>query len=278
VDASSYAADDTFHFGEMTLTPDDTSLPTLHLPIAVKIPPPAIAVAPTSLSINIPHSTTTKDGTLTVSNTGGPTLNVTNTNDTVSTGNIVVLDQASQGNFGDYSDLFVDIGPEGIYIAEDFQVTDASTNLSKLSFPGFVTGSTSLAGYAGANVHFEIYADNGGVPNGNPETVAPSYVWNYVAVIGTTTGLDVTGNTISIDLNAAGATATALPAGTYWMVVYPETQYFVSAWAQFESVTTFGNNAHVINPLGDFGFGTNWTDITDPSYGAPLRSPAAPRG
>jgi hypothetical protein len=268
VDASSYASDDTFHFGEMTLTPDDTTLPTLHLPIAVKVPPPAIAVAPSPLVINIPHSGTTKSGTLTVTNTGGPTLNVSNTNDTTSFGPLVILDQASQGNNGDYSDLFTDIGPEGIYMAEDFQVTDVSTNLSKLSFPGFVTGSTSLAGYAGNNIHFEIYADNAGVPNGNPETVAPSYIWNYVAVIGSTPGLSVAGNTISIDLAAAGAAATALPAGTYWLVAYPETQYSTSAWAQFESVTTFGNNAHVINPLGDFGFGTNWIAITDPSYGA----------
>jgi len=266
VDATGFASDDTFHFGEMTLTPDDTTLPTLHLPIAVKVPAPAIAVTPSSLTIDIPHSKTTKDGTLTVTNTGGPTLDVSNTNDTVSFAPLVVLDQASQGNFGDYSDLFVDIS-EGIYMAEDFQVTGASTNLSKLSFPGFVTGSTSLAGYAGNNIHFEIYADNAGIPNGNPETVAPSYVWNYVATIGSTTGLSVSGNTITIDLVAAGATATALPAGTYWVVAYPETNYFDSGWAQFESVTTFGNNAHVINPLGDFGFGTNWTDITDPSYG-----------
>jgi hypothetical protein len=271
VDASAFASDDTFHFGEMTLTPDDTSLPVLHLPIAVKILPPAIAVAPTSLSITIPPPKTTKTGTLTVSNTGGPTLDVSNTNDNTSFGPFVVLDQTTQGDggYGDYSDLFLDIGPEGLYVAEDFQVTGASTNLSKLSFPGFVTGATSLAGYAGNNVHFEIYADAAGVPNGNPETVAPSYVWNFVGVIGTTTGLDVTGNTISIDLNAAGATATALPAGTYWLVAYPETNYFDSGWAQFESATTFGNNAHAINPQGDFGIGTNWVDFTDPSYGAP---------
>ena len=263
VDASSYNGDGVFHFGEMTLTPSDTTLPTLHLPIAVKVPPPAIAAAPSPLSISIPNAATTGNATLTVTNTGGGTLSVSNTNDTTTASTrFVVIDQVSQGNSGFYSDLFPDLG-HGFYAADDFQAIGASTNLTKLSFPGFVTGATSLSGFAGANIHFEIYSDSAGIPNGNPETVAPSYVYSFVAVIGTTPGLSVAGNTISLNLVTAGATPTALTPGRYWMVVWPEINYASGPWAWFESVANFGNDAHNIDP-GNLGGGGNivWTDNT----------------
>ncbi len=267
VDATAYNADGAFHFGEMLLTPSDSSLTPLHLPMAIRVPPPAIAAAPSPLAIGIASPATSGSSTLTVSNIGGPTLNVSNTNDTTTAfAPYVLLDQASQGNFGDFSDYFLDFS-EGIYVADDFQTSDPTTNLSKLVFPGFVTKGASLAGYAGNPVHFEIYADMAGTPVGNPETVAPSYVWNFVATIGTTAGLSVDGNTISIDLNAAGASATTLAPGRYWMVAYPETAYATGGWAQFESTSTFGYNAHVINPQGSFGIGTVWLDNTDPTNG-----------
>ncbi|HET8942874.1 MAG TPA: S8 family serine peptidase, partial [Rudaea sp.] len=46
VDASSYNADGVFHFGELVLTPNDPLLTPLHLPIAVRVPAPSIAVQP----------------------------------------------------------------------------------------------------------------------------------------------------------------------------------------------------------------------------------------
>jgi subtilisin family serine protease len=269
VDASTYASDGTAHFGELVLTPSDTTLPTLHLPIAIALQPPAISVSPAQVAISIAHGSTTKNATLTVTNTGGPTLTVSKTNDTAGNGSYVVLDQPSQGNLGDYSDFFPDI-PEGLYIAEDFQTTAASTNLDKLSFPGFVTGATALSGFAGTPITFQIYTDNAGAPSGNPETVAPSYVWSYAATIGSNAGLNLDNNTISLDLVAAGAPPTALPPGRYWVTVFPQIPYGATGagpWAWFESPVTFGNNAHVINPAGDFGIGTNWIAITDPANG-----------
>ncbi|MGA9335774.1 MAG: S8 family serine peptidase, partial [Rudaea sp.] len=265
VDASAYDADGVFHFGEMTLTPSDTTLPTLHLPIAVKVPPPTIAATPSPLSVDIPNGFTSSSSTLTVANTGGPTLNVSNTNDTTGTTSALLLDQPSQGNFGFYSVFFTDIGA-GAYAADDFAVAGLTTNLSKVSFPGFVTGATGLTGLTGHNIHFEIYADSTGVPAGQPESAPSTYFWNYVATIGTTAGLDVTGNTISLDLAAAGAPPTALPAGTYWFVVWPEIAYDGdgNGWAWFESENTFGNNAHNIDPDHLFmGTSGNWEDNTD---------------
>jgi subtilisin family serine protease len=263
VDASAFASDGTAHFGELVLTPSDTDLPTLHLPIAVALQPPQISVTPDQLSLSIASSSTTKSGTLKVTNLGGPTLNVTSTNDsTVTTGEYVVLDQPSQGNFGDYSDFLPDKN-QGIYLAEDFQTTAASTNLTKLSFPGFVTGTTALAG----PITFQVYTDNAGSPSGNPETGSASYAWSFTATVGTTPGLTVTNNTIAIDLEAAGAPPTALAPGRYWITVYPRFNSTAGPWAWFESTTTFGNDAHVINPQGFFQIGPNWIAITDPLDG-----------
>jgi len=266
IDASSYAANGSPHFGELVLTPSDPKMPFLHLPIAISLQQPTIVTAPSPLIISIPSGSTTHGSHLSVSNFGGAPLIVTETNDSTSMfARYVVLDQPSKGDAGFYSDYFVD-AVEGIYLAEDFQTLAASTNLTKLTFPGFNVGSP-LAGNAGKKVHFDIYADNSGKPNGNPETVAPSYLYHYVATIGATNGLSVAGGTISIDLQAASAPATALPPGRYWVVVYPDLNYATSRWAWFDSATTFGNNAYAINPKGSFSFGTGWTDVTDPAFG-----------
>jgi len=259
VDATGYASDDAFHFGEMTLTPDDTSLPTLHLPIAVKILPPAIAVAPTSLDIKIPPPKTTKDGTLTVTNTGGPTLNVTNTNDnTTPSTKFVIIDQPSQGNNAYYATFFTDFGA-GSYASDDFVVPGNGTNLSAIVVPGFSTG-TPLSSLAGTPVHFQIYANAGGLPDGGPEGLGNAPVYSYDTTIGSP-GLDVTGDTISLDLVAAGATATNLPAGTYWLVVFVDMDFGTDGgFAQFVTTAGQGSTGAEFGPV--FGE-TNWAAITD---------------
>src|SRR5262249_30753863 len=79
IDATPYAGDNQFHFGEMTLTPNETELPALHLPIAVVVPPPKLSV-PHSVSISLANGNTTSTAPLPVKNVGGPELQITNTN------------------------------------------------------------------------------------------------------------------------------------------------------------------------------------------------------
>ena len=260
VDASSYNSDGAFHFGEMVLTPDDATLAPLHLPIAVRVQPPTITASPAPLTISIPNGNTTAGAPLTVTNVGGPTLVVSDTNTSLA-GTTVLIDQVSEGNSGFYSDLFTDFA-HGFYAADDFETNAALTNLSKLSFPGFMTGADPLSELPGTKIHFEVYADNAGIPNGNPETVAPSYVYSFVATVGTTDGLNVANDTISMDLQAADAPASALPPGKYWIVVWPELPYANGPWAWFESEAAFGYNAHSIDPGGIGGPNTAWTDNT----------------
>ncbi len=267
VNASTYASDGGAHFGELVLTPSDASLTPLHLPIAVGLQPPMISAAPSPLVIGIPTGFTTNNANLTVSNIGGPTLNVTNTNDNVSNASGVVIDQASIGTNGFYSNFWTDHA-HGAYPSDDFVVSVPGSNLSKLSFPGFVLAGGDLSTLTGQKINFEVYANNAGVPNGNPDTVAPSYLWHYVATMGSTAGLTVSGNTIAIDLNLAGATPTNLAPGKYWMVVYLSTPTFGSGqyangWLWFESTAANGYNGHNIDPGMIFQGSTgNWTDNT----------------
>lgn len=266
VDMSAAPPKATHHFGEMVLTPSDSTLVPLHLPIAVKVPGPSIATSPQPLSITIPSSSASSTGTLTVSNVGGPTLNVTNTNDTSPTPRTnVVIDQVSQGNFGFFANFWDDQGA-GEYVADDFNVLVPHTNLTRMTFPGFVLSGGNLSTHNGTKIHFEIYSDAGGTPNGNPETVTPSYVWHYVGTIASSgSGMTLTGNTISLNLvTAPGITPTDLAPGTYWMVVYYEptttgTGQFPNGWLWFESTAANGNDAMGIVPTGS----GVWTDNTN---------------
>lgn len=258
VDSSAYASDGNYHFGEVVLTPSDTSLPDLHLPLAVAIPEPNIEAA-SELSITIPASASSASSNLEIDNTGGPTLVVTDTNfqDAGPAYAYVTLDQPSQGNNGFYSSFFTNYHM-GSYVSDDFTTRDPLTDLSVIEAPGFSTG-LSLSSLTGHMVHFEIYGDDSGLPDGAPETTASSNavpIWSFNATIGTTPGLDVDGDTIRLNLDQASASATALPPGTYWVTVYPEINLTTQGgWALFASTVGHGNPLVAFGPVfGD----TDW--------------------
>jgi hypothetical protein len=261
VDATGANADGLNHFSEVTLTPDDTSLPTLHIPVTIIVPPPHISATPQPLAISIPNGNTTASSTLTVANTGGPTLSVTNTNDTTTANaKFVIIDQPSQGNNGYYSTFFTDQA-SGSYASDDFVVPVSGANLSKIFAPGFSTG-TALTALTGHGVHFRIYGDASGLPNGDPQAItsATPAVYSYDTTIGTA-GLSVAGNNISLDLGAIHAPATNLAAGTYWLVVYVDMSFNTDGgWAQF--VTTLGQGATGAE-FGPVFSETTWSHITN---------------
>jgi hypothetical protein len=269
VDATAVAADKQFHQGEVVLTPDDASLPTLHLPMAIAVQPPAIAVSPNSLSISIPATASSGDATFNVNNTGGPTLQVTNTNfvDGVPQYVYVSLDQSDLSNSGAYSTYFTSAPVGGQYLADDFTLTDPTTDLAIIRAQGFIAGGNeTLANLVGRAVHFRIYGTASGHPDGAPEVPqsppdnAP--VWQFDTNIGHA-GLNVDSNsTIRLDLAAANAPPTNLPPGTYWLVVYPEMNYNTEGgWAMFLTNSGSGYSPYRISPSSSTL--KNWTAITD---------------
>jgi hypothetical protein len=278
VNAGTYNSDAKFHFGELVLTPSDSNLAPLHLPMAIKVPHVTIATDQPSLSIAIPPGQTKKVTTLNVQDVGGPTLAVSNTNDTIDLTNGLLIEQTETGSKYLASN-FWDDEAHGIYIAEDFVTSRPVTNLTRLSFPGAHNGTSSdmSTAFAGSGIHFEIYADNAGIPNGHPETAAPSHIWSYVATIGSTAGLSVTGDTISIDLSVAPAVApTNLAPGKYWIAVYLDapTFYvantpFINGWFWSMSPATNGSDAHYIDPGHVFANTTGvWQDNAGAGPGA----------
>ena len=278
VNAGGYNSDANFHFGEMILTPSDAKLAPLHLPMAIKVPHVTIATDQTSLSVAISAGQTKKVTTLNVQDVGGPTLAVSNTNDTADLTNGTLIDQTPSVTKYLPSNYWDDES-HGVYIAEDFLASRPSTNLTRLSFPGAHNGTSGdmNTAFAGRGIHFEIYADTAGLPSGNPETVAPSYIWSYVATIGTTAGLSVTGDTISIDLTVApSVTPTNLAPGKYWIAVYldaptfyvPNT-LFTNGWFWSMSPAANGSDAHFIDPGRIYSNTTgSWQDNTATGPGA----------
>jgi len=266
INAAGVASDGTFHFGEITLTPNDPALPKLHLPLAIGVQPPAIAVAPTSLTFSIPNTTTALDQALTVANVGGPTLNVSNTNfvDAVPQYAMVTIDQGDLSQYGGYSTYFTN-AHGGRYSSDDFAVVDPVTNLGLISVLGFTTANMTLSQLTGAGLHFRIYHDAGGRPDGAPEAPAlpPNNppAWSFDTTIGHA-GVDVTNDIVTLNLAAAGAPATNLAPGTYWLVVYPDMNFTTSGgWASVMVNTGSGSTGVQISPTGAPGTTPvpNWT-------------------
>jgi subtilisin family serine protease len=267
VNATGITATGAFHFGEVTLTPSDASLPKLHLPVAIAVQPPAISVDPPALAFSIPNTTTTLDQPLTVMNVGGPTLNVSDTNFSDATPQyaMVTIDQSDLSNYGAYSTLFTNFSNHGRYAADDFTVNDPSTNLGLISVQGFTTANTALSALGGAPLHFRIYHDAGGKPDGAPEAPAlppnNAPVWQFDTTIGHA-GVDVTNDTVTLNLVQAGAPATSLPPGTFWLLVYPEMNSALSGgWASIMVNSGSGSAGMELSPTGaPTGVPvTNWT-------------------
>ena len=222
VNDSALASDgDLNHFAEIVLTPSDTSLTPLHLTMAIAMPAPTIAAAPSPLSIT-GVGAGSANATLTVSNLGGPTLNVTR--DTTSTPAHVWQDQISGDAFGFTSTQYTGLAPgnSDFFVADDFRITGtAPINLTKIFTPGFTPNNPLSSFGPTMPVHWRIYSSNDNLPSSDPDTAGPA-VWSYDATAGSP-GVSVAGpfgGDISLDLVAAGQN-TALPAGHYWLVVYP---------------------------------------------------------
>ncbi|HEX3125625.1 MAG TPA: S8 family serine peptidase [Rhodanobacteraceae bacterium] len=221
VDSSAFASDGSSHFAEVVLTPDDAALPPLHLTVAIAMPVPTIAAAPNPLSI-FGVGATSANSILTVSNIGGPTLNV----DQTATGSVPFIwsNQISGDSFGYTTTQYTGklAGDTDFYAADDFTVSGNSpVDLTKIFTPGFTANHTLASFGATLPVHWRIYSDAAGVPSSNPVTAGPA-VWSFDSTAAGA-GVVVTGpfgGDISLDLVAANQ-HTALAAGHYWLVVYP---------------------------------------------------------
>jgi len=273
VDAATLPSDASFHFGELVLTPNNPQLLPLHMPMVIAVPAPNIYTYTTDINIHIPSGTTERGIPLVVLNTGGPLINVTNTNFTGGgqQGLGLLLNQPL-GDSGYLSSFRTDEG-SGAYSADDFEITEPGTNLRRISVKGFMWphSKSPLETLTGQTVHFKIYANDhdpndpdflfdrpDGAPESGPTPNNPP-VWSYTTTV-EATGLTVTGSDMVLDLVIAGAPATNLNPGKYWLTVYPEMDYSLyGSWVWFTDRphSIYGAPGMVFRPLSLYG-DTDW--------------------
>ena len=208
-------------FGQLVWTPNDPDVPVARMPIAVRSAGPALEVPQSAIVLSV-QAGSQDTRSITVNNVGNPTLNwVYASGSTPAT----FIDQGPQlGNGFRGSEHAVSETATG-YAADDF-VLPADGAVNYLQSNGFVLpGGTTLA--SATSINFRIYADNGGAPAGAPRfgtNVGDAPLWQ-ASLPPTNAGLSIatagTNGNISLDLVAAGLTPPNLPAGRYWMLVYP---------------------------------------------------------
>ncbi len=258
---TSTATSSGWRFGQLTLTPAGSpSVPTLHMPIAINVPPAQIRVTPNPINITVGAGLAgTTDAV--VHNDGGLVLNWT----IPTTGSTVTVDafnQPSQASDGLPSTQWNN--PRGLYNADDFTFSTAAT-LSKITANGFVYGSSSTLATLAQSITIKVYSDVGSVPAGNPEGGIGGEVYSCTRTTGgaSSTGLTIgaPSSTIALDIVAAAAAgvspcpaAPVLTAGArYWVAVYPTfaTTAFSGGgpgWAWFITTQPTGVVAQAIGP------------------------------
>lgn len=244
------------------------------IPVGDVPPPPdepEIDVAPASLAQSLLPNTTAAQ-TLDIANVGEGTLDYSI--EFLVEGNLTplsetIIDQQTNGTSGIVSTFFEGLGT-GAYSGEDFQISD-STSLSTITTRGFMgapqEGAPPVPVTTINTITWSIYADDGGVPAGNPETASGEAVWTFTTDReGTGVVLDVNGSNVDItlDLETAGETVTLDP-GNYWLVIHTSQAGEVSngRWNWFQGGPPNFDVPKIITPGSAFGGAfPNWTDMT----------------
>jgi hypothetical protein len=213
VNTAGQPADGTYRFGALTLTStgnDGASRsPNLRLPVAVAVRAPELGLSTQTIAISAPANTTRSASFSLWSNSNA----VDFTTSTTGTGLGAVVSQSSVGAASGYSTgLYSDLGI-GQFAADDFVVTQ-STPLSSIVNEGFVLGTGVIA--PTTVIGWNIYADAGGSPAGNPQTSPNAAVWRYAAAANSP-GISTAGGILRLNLAAAGQSVTLAP-GRYWLV------------------------------------------------------------
>jgi hypothetical protein len=177
-----------------------------------------------------------------------------------------IFQPVSGVNSGSYPNQdFTDPAYDGydIYIADDFSF-ESTANLNEIYVPNSMWNPGRPI-FNAQSLHFEIYADNNGRPDGDPTGSGNAPIWSQslepgnvqIAIFKGIGGL-MSNLLITMD------PPVTLPAGTYWLVVYPELSSISHGQsARYVSDTQNGAPAMVINPGKGFSLPDTWTPITD---------------
>ncbi|PWB69104.1 MAG: hypothetical protein C3F15_15670 [Holophagae bacterium] len=153
---------------------------------------------------------------------------------------------------------FSDLPDYSSYLADDFVVPAGGWSINAIFVPNNSWNPGNPISCA-SMLHFEIYADNGGIPAGYPGGGAP--VWS-LAVSPTDAQITLTagsGGFITNVLATLAVPAQITTAGTYWFIFYPTADFAVCGqYGRQPADTTNGSIVQFINPGGGFGYGTGY--------------------
>ncbi len=172
-------------------------------------------------------------------------------------GGTVLVDQPVNGTTGLVSTFLTQNGT-GAKVAADFTLDDSFT-ITFLAAPGFLSpGSALLSG--ATSLTWEIFTSTGTTPNGDSFGGAPGPLVT-VTLAPNAPGVSTVDDTIAVDLVAAGQTFD-LPAGQYWLSVYPNfpaAALGAARWNWFQAAQV-ANESHLISPV-TFGV-ASWTSFS----------------
>jgi subtilisin family serine protease/subtilisin-like proprotein convertase family protein len=236
--------------------------PTLStMPISVYALPflPIIDVAPESLDYAMAADTTDSQD-IVISNDAAATAALDWNELTTGTTMVKQFEQANlNDNDGIVSDYFDEGSNAGVYSADMFTLNNGAS-LDQFYFDGF----SSNGGDTTANIDaftVEVYADNAGIPAGDPETAASAL--HVLTLPLSSPNLMVTPDgEITVNVKAELGSGWSLASGNYWVTGYAN---FTGAdrWNWFAGVQNTGGNGHIIDPSDMFAAGfTTWTDLT----------------
>ncbi len=216
-----------FHFATVTIGSvsqgfgQAVTQPDLNLPLAVSVPNPTVTIGTSAVDIAL-NGTKAGSSTLPVSNPGAGIMTfAASGSGTVQP--FVWINQIAGNYYGEPSVHYtagVGADDTDYYSADDFVITGSDpVNLTSIVTPGFTANHSLLSFGVALGLHWRVYSDDQGVPSSDPSQNGPA-VWSFDTTAGNV-GVKLTGDTISLDLVAAKQ-STALPAGHYWLVVYPD--------------------------------------------------------
>jgi hypothetical protein len=201
----------------------------------------------------------------------------------------VIIDQPDSAGSADFNSLVCFEGNDGIgvYTSDDFVLT-SDTILGEIDIYGLLSNTPNFTNLLNFNIY--IYADNFGVPNGDPSQSGTGIVELSASPADFTLTEDGTGfaNFTVRVTDANGGTQITLPAGTYWLSCAPVVDEPFSTggtnrwnWNGTTAAVS-GVEPVLIDPNDSFGGGfTTWTNIASligapfPGNGFQIRDEAA---
>ena len=148
------------------------------------------------------------------------------------------------------------------FLADDF-VVQKSWKIDSIFVPGGGwNGFTSLMN--ADSLHWAIYADNGGIPAGDPSGGGNPPVWS-LSLLPTDFRVTISNgsNGQPSDTYLVFPIPLILPPGHYWLIFYPSMNF--SSYGQFgrqPANTENGYTGQFINPGNGFSYGPNWQEWT----------------